>query len=41
MFLVDVFDGILESELKYDVRANRTIARVASLTFAAVEVKKS
>ena len=41
MFLVDVFDRVLESKLKCDVRANHTIMRATSLTLAAVEVMKS
>ena len=41
MFLVDIFDRVLKSELKRDVEANRTVAQTTLLTLAAVEVKKS
>jgi len=41
MFLVDIFDRVLESELKHDVKANQKTARATSLTLAAVDVKKS
>jgi len=41
MFLVDIFDRVLKSELKRDVGTNRTIVQTTLLTLAAVEVKKS
>jgi len=41
VFLVDIFDRVLKSELKRDVGVNRTIVQTTLLTLAAVEVKKS
>ena len=41
MFLIDIFDRVLKSELKRDVGTNRPVIQTTLLTLAAVEVKKS
>ena len=41
MLFIDIFDSVLESELRRDVNTNRIIVRTTSLALAAVEVTKS